>query len=215
MMRRWKYLWLLLLLAASVVAVAQSLVVGDFAAGDLTYWTPKHFKGATTYSLVEVDGRKVLKARSEAAASGLIRKVHIDLSKTPNLIWSWRVEAALKGLDETRREGDDYAARLYVVHAGGLFFWRTRALSYVWSGSQPKGSWWPNAFTGNTINVAVESGDTHAGRWMDYQRDVRKDFKRFFGLDITRIDVVAIMSDTDNSGLSAEAYYGNIAFVAD
>jgi hypothetical protein len=47
------------------------------------------------------------------------------------------VDHVYKGLDGRTQAGDDYAARIYVIHDGGLFAWRTRAINYVWANSQP------------------------------------------------------------------------------
>ncbi len=67
------------------------------------------------------------------SASGLFKKIHIDLNKTPYFNWSWKIDRSLKGLNERSKEGDDYAARICVVKKHALFFWKTRALNYVWS----------------------------------------------------------------------------------
>jgi hypothetical protein len=99
-----------------------------------------------------------------------------------------------------------------VVISGGLFFWRTRALNYVWSGSQPVGSTWPNAFTGNAVMVAIRSGDQGLKQWQHERVNLREDLKRYLDKDYTHIDAVAIMTDTDNSGREATAYYGEIYF---
>ena len=99
-----------------------------------------------------------------------------------------------------------------MVCSGGLFFWRTRAINYVWSSNQSVGSSWPNAFTGRARMVAVESGAAKAGRWVDERRDVLADYRRLFGSDPGDVDAVAIMTDTDNTGLSATAWYGDIWF---
>jgi hypothetical protein len=118
-------------------------------------------------------------------------------------------------VDERSKAGDDYPARLYLVISGGVLFWRTRALNYVWSSHQPVGTSWPNAFTGNARMLAVESGPAHAGEWRHYRRDVRADLRRWLDEDIDAIDAVAIMTDTDNSGQHAIAYYGDIYFSTD
>ena len=60
--------------------------------------------------------------------------------------------------------------------------------------------------------VALRSGSAEAGRWMQERRDVRADFQRLFGTDITRLDAVALMTDTDNGGGEARAWYGDISF---
>ncbi|HIJ22083.1 MAG: DUF3047 domain-containing protein [Gammaproteobacteria bacterium] len=189
-------------------------MVGRFEAGELKGWQAESFKGETRYSLIEIDQKMALQAYSDGAASGLVRKIGIDLNKTPYLNWSWRVEQPLEGLDEITKQGDDYAARIYVIHSGGILFWQTRALNYVWSGSRPKGSSWPNAYTDRSRNIAVESGPTRSGEWVHYKRNIVEDLWAQFRLEANKIDAVALMTDTDNSQQRATAYYGNISFTA-
>ena len=126
--------------------------------------------------------------------------------------WTWRVDQPLSRLDERTKAGDDYAARLYVMVSGGLLFWKTKAVNYVWSSSQTVGTHWDNAYTGQAQMVAVESGVENSGKWLSYKRNVVEDMRGLFGDDVRYIDGVAIMSDTDNSGGRVEAYYGNIYF---
>jgi hypothetical protein len=191
-------------------AAQEDLVVGDFGAGDLTGWQDKTFKNETLYELVKGDLGIVLKADSKASASGLYREIKIDLVKTPCLIWSWKVDGILDSLDETTKNGDDYPARVYVVFSGGMFFWKTRALNYVWSNGLPIGSAWPNAFTNRSVNIAIQSGPDKVGQWTHQSRNIREDYKRFVGGDIKQADAIAIMTDTDNSGRAATAFYGDV-----
>ena len=199
-------------LVLSRVVRAETVMIGDFSAGDLAGWEEKSFSGETRYDIVAQDGVKVLAAHSSGSASGYVQKVKIDLTKTPILNWSWKTENILSGLDERTKQGDDYPVRIYVVFSGGLFFWKTRALNYVWSNHQPAGTAWPNAFTDRAMMIAVESGRSRIGQWVRYKRNIREDFKRYFGTDRIQADAVALMTDTDNSGLKADSYYGNIYF---
>lgn len=61
--------------------------------------------------------------------------------------------------------------------------------------------------------VAVESGDGNAGRWVDEERNVVDDFRRALGEDPPKVGAVAIMTDTDNTGEEAVAWYGTIRFL--
>ena len=206
---------LLLTLVFSWAAAAEStLPIGQFSAGSLAGWEPKSFNGETQYTLVENSGRQVLRAKSNSTASGLVRKIIVDLRQTPYLNWSWRVGNVLAGVNERSKQGDDFAARVYVVVSGGAFFWKTRSLVYVWSNNQPQGSTWKNPFTSNARVMALRSGSTEAGQWVSEKRNVRADFETLFGDTIDTIDAVAIMTDTDNSGQAATAWYGDIYFSA-
>lgn len=196
-------------------AKGERVDVARFSQGDLSGWRSKAFSGETRYALKNQDGRTVLRADSNAAASGLYREVSVELGKTPILNWTWQVGNILAGADERTRAGDDYPARVYVIFSGGLMFWRTRAINYVWSNKQPIGSSWPNAFTGNAHMIAVESGAGRVGQWVGERRDVRADYRRVFGEEPGRVDAVAIMTDTDNTGAAATAWYGDIWFSAE
>ncbi|MBM5574976.1 DUF3047 domain-containing protein [Deefgea sp. CFH1-16] len=52
-------------------------------------------------------------------------------------------------------------------------------------------------------------------KWRNYKRNVKADLKQAFGEDFTQIDIVALMSDGDNSQQSGRAYFGDIWFTAD
>lgn len=195
-----------------VHATQHRIVVGAFSEGDLSAWKPKKFNGETNYRLVNIGDRKVLKATSAGSASGLVKRIKVDLTRTPILAWSWRVDDIFKAVDEHSKSGDDYPARIYVIVSGGLLFWRTRSLNYVWSGYQPLSSAWPNPYTDHVVMIAVASGSDSLGKWVHERRNVRADFRRYFGEDITTIDAVAVMTDTDTTSEHAVAYYGDIYF---
>jgi len=197
----------LFLLAPS--GFCKDLLLGNFSAGDLSGWKPKVFKGETSYSLVSEGERQVLKAESRKAASGLYKEVKLDPRKFPVLRWSWKIEGTLPKGDGRTKEGDDYAARVYVVFPRTLF-WKTKAINYIWANRLPKGTTLPNAFTSNAMMVAVESGNEMGGTWVNEERNVYEDYRKFFGEDPPEIGAVALMTDTDNTGGNAVAYYGNI-----
>lgn len=206
---------LLCLLLCCAQPVAAETLLGHFSARDLTGWQSKRFQGETRYDWAMDGARPVLRGVSEGSASGLVREQAVDLAKTPFLTWRWRVDRVLRAVNETTRAGDDYPARLYVIFSGGALFWRSRAINYVWSSRQPVGSHWPNAFTNQAVMLAVASGPNQVGQWLTHKRNVREDYRQLFGEDIQQVDAVALMTDTDNSGQSATAWYGDIYFTAD
>lgn len=199
----------LLILAFPPPVLSGDIVVGSFSTGDLSGWTPKRFKGETSYTLVDDGGRAVLRAESRAAASGLVKEIRLDPRSVPVLRWSWKIERTLPSGDERTKAGDDYAARVYVVFPSVLF-WRTRAVNYIWANRLPVGESLPNAYTSNAVMVAVESGDEKAGTWVHEERNIYEDFRALFGKEPPEIGAVAIMTDTDNTGGEAVAWYGDI-----
>jgi hypothetical protein len=78
--------------------------------------------------------------------------------------------------------------------------------------------WEEKSFSGHTTfavqarMIAVDSGSENAGKWVRHRRNVRDDLKAALGVDFTEAHVVAIMTDGDNSGMEACAWYGDISF---
>jgi hypothetical protein len=195
-------------------------------------WKPLTFKNiaaTTRYSVVPDGAGFVLKAESRAAASGLYRPVDLAPTVYPILAWRWKVENILAKGDERRKEGDDYAARIYVAFQydpGAATLWeKTRygtyrlfygeyppkaVINYIWANRLPKGAASDNAFTDRAKMIAVQSGPQEIGRWLSEERNLYEDYRRLFGQEPPRIAGIALMTDTDNTGESAVAYYDQI-----
>ena len=189
---------------------AEPLVLGRFSSGDIEAWQVRKFKGETRYRIVEFEGRQVLQADSVSSASSLYLEREIDLTARPVLEWSWRIEGTPTVADERSKDGDDFAARLYVVAPGEGLFGLPISISYVWAGRVEAGEAWPNPFASRVMMFALDSGNRNAGVWRTHRRDVHADFLRLFRREVDRLKGIAIMTDSDNSGLRARAWYGDI-----
>ena len=62
--------------------------------------------------------------------------------------------------------------------------------------------------------IVVESGTALVGRWVDEERDLYADYRRLFAAEPPPIEGIAVMTDTDDTGERAVAYYGTIALRA-
>jgi hypothetical protein len=210
------FLGLLLALVMQNLAAGPRVMLGEFSHNQLNGWEQKSFKGETRYQIQILGSVTVLKADSHDAGSGLFKEQRIDLEQTPFLNWSWRIANRLTGLNEQSKTGDDYAARIYVLVKGGLAFWQTKAINYVWAGNTAKDTIWPNAFAGDhAMMVAVRGQEAPLNEWQSEKRNVGADLKKLFGEDIRTIDAVALMTDTDNSHGQVSAFYGDIWFSKD
>ncbi|WP_022963878.1 DUF3047 domain-containing protein [Halopseudomonas pelagia] len=196
--------------------VVSMTTAADISPAQMLTWDSRDFSGATRYSLEQRDNQTLLRAQCINGASALYLEQSIDLQQTPVLRWSWAVANTFANIDETSKAGDDYPVRLYVVKDGGLLPWRTKALNYVWSSTQPAGSDWPNAYTANAHMLALRSGEPPAaGKLVSERRNVREDFQTYHGMDPGSIDGIAIMTDCDNSQQPATGWYGSISWHAE
>ena len=205
-------LLLIIVLFFSITLSIAAPIVELIPIDSLSGWQNHSFKSHTRYQFAEENGQPLIKAVSINSASALVKKISINLDETPYIHWRWRVDGVLDSPNERTRQSDDYPARIYVVKKGGLAPWRTRSINYVWSSSQPVGTTWPSAYTEQSMMVAVRSGVSDVSRWKDERRNVKEDFRQFFGQDIHQIDLVALMTDTANTGTRATAWYGEIYF---
>ena len=197
-------------------------------------WKPLTFRKIprlTTYELVEEGAQVVVKAMSDSSASGLTKEVRIDPKEFPIVRWRWKVDNLLQKSDATRKDGDDYPARLYITFeydpekvsfgkklkykAGQALFGDIPigAINYVWETKAPVGAILDNAYTDFVKMFVVESGPGRIGLWVDESRNIYEDYRKAFGEDPPMINGVAIMSDTDNTKEQATAYYGDILFM--
>ncbi len=205
--------WLLLLPMMASPALASDILLDDYLQGISKNWKEKPFKGLTHYEVVQEDGQRWIKATSDACASALYYEIDFDPREYPFLTWRWKVSNILAKGDEIKKEGDDYAARVYVVFPSALF-WRTKAVNYIWANKLPQGQAVPNPFTSNACMIAVQSGPTHVGQWLEEKRNLLEDFRKCFGENPPKAGAVAIMTDTDNTGEQAVAWYGPIRLLA-
>ena len=200
-------------------------------------WQPLTFNGISRhseYELVDDGGVTVVRATSDNAASGLVRPVRIDLKRYPLLQWRWKITRLIEKADATRKEGDDYPARLYIVFDYDIdrLPWLERVkydfyhaiygeypplsvLNYLWDRRLPVDTLLPNAYTDHVQMIVAQSGGAHLGEWVSQQRNVYQDYLRAFGEPPPMVTGVAIMTDTDNTGERALSYYGDIRFMQD
>ena len=201
-------------------------------------WKPLTFRNIdqhSVYSLVTEGGLTVLKAEANASASGLTRDLsalNLNIRDTPMLRWRWKIANLVKNADIATKEGDDYPARIYVTfkydpeRAGAgmrMQYGLAKSLygeypphagiNYVWDGKAPVGTMVPNAYTARAMMFVVESGTKRVGEWVEVERNVYEDYKRAFREEPPPVLGIAVMTDTDQTGETATAWYGDIVLM--
>lgn len=183
--------------------------------------------------LVEDGGRTVLQLRAAAAAGSAVHRLDADPALASRLSWRWKVDRVVRGADLARKEGDDYAARVYVTFdvpvAELPFLTRTRitlarvlfgaelpsaALCYVWDNRHAVGTSAWNPYSDRVRMVVLRNADAHVGEWVDEARDVAEDFRVAFGGQrefLPHVSGVAVSVDTDQTGESVTAWFGDLA----
>jgi len=204
---------LLIFLACRPAAAVDGILVDDFEHGLAPAWKEKEFAGRTTYRVVACESGQCLSASSHDAASGLVYPLDLQPQAYPILHWRWKIADTIPGGDARGKTTDDYAARIYVIFPH-WFFPMTRTINYIWANRLPQGDSIVSSYTSNSIMLAVRSGRERRGEWLEERRDVLADYRRLFGEEPGKIGAIAIMTDTDNTGQTAQAWYNDISFSA-
>jgi hypothetical protein len=209
---------LILILIISSPSFADKINIFEFTDVELSELEVRKVRGAdnkTEYSVGSNDNGNYLKAVADNAASGLGKKVKIDLNKTPIINITWKVEKDLSGIKENTKKGHDFAARIFVIKKTGATPLSNRAINYVFSSNNIVGFNSPSPYTKKSIDNVLATTKENLNKWVTVKANVKEDFKRFHNLDVDQLDGLAIMSDTDNSKMKTVTYYQNIYFSAD
>jgi hypothetical protein len=188
-------------------------------------------KKSTRYTLVSDGGTTVVQADADGAASALMHPGDIDLTRTPVVSWRWKVSGAIDGADNKTSDKEDAPARLVFFFEGDtsklalgdraqMTLAKTLAgeelpyatLMYIWSDSAPVGTLIPNTHTGRVQMLVVSNSQSGFNTWRTVSRDLSKDFERAFHEAPGKLQAYGVLTDTDNTGLTAQARYGDIRF---
>lgn len=197
-----------------------------------SHWLPlalKNVSNQTGYQLIDKDGQKVIHARTKNSASLLVTRLDNKTAKDLKIKWRWKVRNIYQAGDANSKSGDDYPARIYIAFAfdpaSSTFLEKLKynaanaltentlpgsALNYIWANKLPIGQIVTNPYSDQTKMIAVQSGEALIGQWVDYARDIAADYQAAFGRKPPPIVAIGIMSDSDNTGETAEAWYGDI-----
>ena len=194
------------------ILLAEKVIIFDFTEEELKSLKVRKVKGETTWILGFNENGNFIKAEAEGKGSGLGKEVKIDLTKTPFINITWKVEKGLPGIIENSKKGHDYAARVFVVKKTGSTALSNRAINYVFSSNNSVDDNWPSPYTKKSIDYILSTTLENSNTWVTVKANVKDDFMKLHNLDVTDLSGVAIMTDTDNSKLKAISYYQNIYF---
>ena len=200
----------------------------------LTPWTPVTIafgKHHTRYDLVDDAGTTVLHAIADDSASALACPMRLAPRDAPTIAWRWKIARLIPDADSREASREDAPARIVLEFDGdtrklpllerGVYAVAKRVagrelpyatLMYIWSNRERVGTVIANPHTRRIQMIVATSGDAGVNAWQAVSRNVHDDFVRAFGEEPGMLTAVGVMTDTDNTGSHAEAWYGDIRF---
>ncbi|HXJ82130.1 MAG TPA: DUF3047 domain-containing protein [Candidatus Methylomirabilis sp.] len=194
------------------LAAAESCIqIEDFAKGKIGEfppdWKPRKESGRAVYGIREEDGRRFLHADSRRIGIQAAKQHEVDLAEYPILVWSWRPIEFPKGSDERNPKTNDSALAVYAVFPHTA--WSVKSLKYIWSAVVPVGTRLTSS-AGLTQVRVLESGTRSTGQWIDERVNVLDDFRASFDTTETpKLAGIAVLTDADDTGSSAQGDYAN------
>jgi hypothetical protein len=176
-------------------------------------------------------GRDALHAHSAAGSSAVREMISPkEGNQADRLSFSWFVPALIEEADLKDRDVDDAVARVILTFEGDRakhFSPRDHILSelaqlitgeplpfatlmYIWDNRYPVGTVVPNPHSDRIRQLVVESGPARLAQWVDFDRDVQADFVHAFGEAPGALHSLGIMTDSNNTGATVDAWYGPV-----
>jgi len=214
---------------SAAYAPAQPIIVEDFSYDEAV---PTHWRTLSRISrsaqplptvlqrdddyveVVTLQGEKVLRVytRDETVQVARVNGEEgfdWDISVHPVLSWRWRADRLPSGARETKKDLNDTGAAVYVSFNCNDWLGRLCTLKYTYSSTLPVGT---TARYGPLRVLVVSSAMDGLGRWLNIERNVRKDFKALFGKEAPdRPLFIMVWGDTDNTHGVSDAYFDTIA----
>lgn len=198
-------------------------------------WKPyrlARFKRFTEWQLVPMDGKVAMQATARASASGLQFFTQVDLRAYPYLTWRWNIPHAIPTADNTIHRIQDTPARVIVTFEGGrealppadqMTYDLALAMAgselpyatimYVWEPRLPEGTVIEHFLSGRVKMIVTGGTSYRMGAWDEAVVNVLEDYRRLFNEEPPMVKTVGIMSDSDNTGATVTAYFGDIRFL--
>lgn len=200
-----------ILLQALPAMAEQVINVTDYSVG-LSDLKIREFKGNALFE-VKSNPRKMVTLTSNLTSFALAKELNITVSEYQFLNFEWNVEKLPDGGDVRNKNTDDQGGQVYVIIPAFPEMINYKAVGYVWDTSAPAGTY-QSKKTGNVKYVVLRSGKDGLGQWHSEKRNVYKDFKELWGVDLNKNKkvVVSFNIDSDDTKSSAKASYGNVYF---
>lgn len=192
---------------------------------------PMQTKPFSRFSIVELDGKRVLRLDADRSYGNLVHPLAAGESGR-FLSWRWRVDVPNERANLRLSGGDDTAAEVCVMfdlplqalpfvdrqvvrlaRAHSTELLPTATVCYVWDAHFPIGTVLDNAFTRRIRMIVVRGANTPLMAWRSERRDVHADFLRLFGdeaQEVPAIVGIGIGADADNTQSRSLAYVADV-----
>lgn len=193
---------------------------------------PRQSKPFTSFRIVTLDGRRVLKIESDRAYGNLVHALPLHPHEH-RLSWRWRLDQPVSGADVRVKARDDSPLKVCAFFdepIGALPFAERQMLRlargmsdeplpaaticYLWDNLLPPGTVVINAYTRRVRSIVLRGPEAGLQSWQLEQRDIDDDFLRLFGDEMTTLPPlmgIGVGADADSTPGHSLGYVGELA----
>ncbi|MEY4481680.1 MAG: hypothetical protein RIQ84_842 [Pseudomonadota bacterium] len=195
-------------------------------------WRITPQKNKTEYKLEQYEGKTVLHASADMAASGLVLPLKPRDATDLFLSWQWKALDYIPNANNQDSSRDDAPLRILVAFDGDktklpvrdqMVFEMAKIVSghdmpyasllYIWAAKSPIETIITSPRTSRVKMIVVNSGPKELGVWQKHHRDLAKDYQAAFGDLPGKIIGLGLLTDTDNTRTQVNALYGDIELI--
>ena len=172
------------------------------------------------YRILQEDNNHYLSAKTKGGAVNFGREAKVtyrgreikaSLRLFQKLRWRWRVHDLPEGSDETDDDKNDSAAGVrLIIGRRTLNPLAGKSLKYIWSETLPKGT---VISSSRQYTIVLRSGKDDLGKWVWEEVNAYQDYRRLFGGDPRPVDLLGLLTDSNNTGTVVAADYDDIIFI--
>lgn len=174
-------------------------------------------KSDVYYRILQEDNNHYLNGKTKGGAVNFGREAKVtfrgreikaNVRLFQKLRWRWRVHDLPEGTDETDSDKNDSAAAVRLIFGTSIL--SGKSLKYIWSATLPTGTVIESS---RQYTIVLRSGTDDLGKWVWEEVNAYQDYRRLFGGDPRPVDVLALLTDSNNTGTVVEADYDDIIFI--
>ena len=181
----------------------------DFSNEGMKLFKKRGFGKKTVYTNGKDDKGWFLKAEADSSATGLGMEIDKELLKEmPFLNITIKIERDFDNIDQTTKDGHDWAARVMIGHGKKI---GSKLVSLAHSSFLEEGFLQISPWTGGSRDYVISNDKS--GEWHTRKINVRELLEKTHGISFTNF--IAIFTDSNNSKQKVVAYYRDIYLSAD
>ena len=181
----------------------------DFSNEGMKLFKKRGFGKKTVYTNGKDDKGWFLKAEADSSATGLGMEIDKELLKEmPFLNITIKIERDFDNIDQTTKDGHDWAARVMIGHGKKI---GSKLVSLAHSSFLEEGFLQISPWTGGSRDYVISNDKS--GEWHTRKINVRELLEKTHGISFTNF--IAIFTDSNNSKQKVVAYYRDIYLSTD